>query len=181
MTHRRLLSSACTALALLLLHGAPMQAQQTTPPPTADRRAPAGPGAQDGPGRRGPASIDDRVTRMTAELGLNADQATKVRGALTAEQRTTDSVLARRVTAQDAERAAMAAMHANMQKSLAGILTPDQKIKHDAMRARHGGRGGPDHAGRGGQRGGRDRVRDARRNDRRDDRRGPPRDDARSR
>ena len=181
MTHRRTFYSACTVLALALVYSAPMQAQQTTPPPTADRRAPAGPGAQGGPGRRGPVSLDERVMRMTAELGLNADQAAKVRDVLTAEQRTTDSVLARRAAAQDAERAAMTAMHTNMQKSLAGILTPDQKIKHDAMRARHGGRGGPDHAGRGGQRGGRDRMRDARRSDRRDDRRGAPNDDARSR
>jgi GH35 family endo-1,4-beta-xylanase len=107
---------------------------------------------------------------MTAELGLSAEQAAKVRTALTAQQRTADSVMARRAAAQDAERAAMLAMHTNTEKALAGILTPDQKLKHDAMRARQGGRDG---MRRGGP------ARGARR-DGRDDRRGP-RDDRRSR
>ena len=172
MTHRRFLLAACAALGAALAQTAPLFAQQSTPPPAppADRRAPAG------PARRGPATIDDRVARMTTELGLNADQAGKVRTLMTAQQRTQDSVLARRAAAQDAERAAMLAMHTNAEKALAGILTADQKMKHDAMRARRGGPAGygrMDGAQRGGRRGSAADRRDGRR-DGRGDRRGPP-------
>ncbi len=178
MSHRRTLLMACATLSAALIHSAPVQAQQTTPPAAAERRAP-------GPDRRGPPSVDERVARMTTELGLTTDQATKVRAVLTTEQRGMDSVLARRTAARDAEQAAMLATQTSTQKALAGILTPDQKLRHDAMRARHGGpHGMRDHGPDGGPRGGSADMRGDR-SDRRGppsgERRGPPRDDSANR
>ena len=140
MSHRRTFLLACAALGATMLQAAPVLAQQTTPPAAAERRDP-------GPDRRGPPTVDERVARMTTDLGLTADQATKVRATLTAEQRGMDSALARRTAAHDVERSAMFATHTNTQKALAGILTPDQKLRHDAMRARHGGPGDMRHRG----------------------------------
>ena len=168
MSHRRTLLLACATLGATMLQATPVLAQQTTPPPSAERRGP-------GPDRRGPPTVDERVARMTTELGLTAEQATRVRATLTAEQRGNDSVLARRTAARDAERTAMFAMQTNTQKALAGILTPDQKIKHDAMRARQGGPRGMGHDGPAGGHGdGRGEMRGGR-----GDRRGPPNGDRR--
>jgi hypothetical protein len=184
MSHRRTFLTAVAVLGVALLHTAPMQAQTgTTPPPSAERRAP------NGPMRRGPATIDERITRMTADLGLSPDQASKIRSAMLAEQRSMDTVLARRTAARDAERAAVTATRTNTMKAVTGVLTADQKLRFDAMRARQeGGRG--DRMGRGG-RGGRRGEAGARggrraRTDRdvrgpRTDRRGPPNDDAQTR
>ena len=65
MSYRRTLLMACATLSAALIHSAPVQAQQTTPTPAAERRAP-------GPDRRGPPSVDERLARMTTELGLTA-------------------------------------------------------------------------------------------------------------
>lgn len=175
MSHNRSILIGCAIIGAALIHAAPVLAQQT-PPPAADRR---------GPARRGPPTIDERVARMTTELGLSADQATRIRAVMTAEQRGMDSVLARRTAARDAERAAMMATQTNTQKAMAAVLTADQKLKHDAMRARQGGPGGMRHRGQdGGGRGGRAGMRDGR-GDRRGPsnagRRGPPNDDAATR
>ncbi len=184
MTHRRTLATIGLTVAAALLHTAPLVAQQpaTPPAPPTNRNAPPL-----GPARRGPATLDDRVARMTAELGLNAEQAAKVRTVFAAQERTQDSVLARRAAAQDAERAAMLAMHTNAEKALAGILTSDQKLKHDAARARRGGPPGFGRADgamrRGGRRGGAAPHRNDRWDDRRGgrgDRRGPPDADGRT-
>ncbi len=176
MTNRKTLATAFAMMAAALVQSAPVQAQQgtTPPPPAAGQRGP-------GPTRRGPPSVDERVQRMTTELSLSAEQANKVKALLNAEQRGMDSVLARRVAERDAERAAMETRRTANQKALAAILTPDQKLKHDAMRARmdRGGRGGRGHDGpRRGFRGrdDRDGRDDGRRGPPRDDRRGPPND-----
>lgn len=173
----RILPAACAVLAATLLHVAPAAAQQgapTTQPPLERRAAPPmGP-------RRGPPTVDERIQRMTTELNLTPDQAAKMRGVFAAEQKTMDSILARRTAERDAEHAAMEAMRSTMQKSVASILTPEQRVKHDAMRARmEGGRGGMGPGMRGPGMRGRDmRGPDDRgRGDRRDDRRGPPPDD----
>ena len=149
MRHRRIFFAGVALIAAAVALPAPAQAQPTTPPPGMDRRGPA----QGGPQRRpGPPSVDERVARMTTELGLSAEQANRLRGAFLAEQRSTDSMFARRAAARDAERAAMMATQTNMQKAIASILTPEQKLKHDAMRGRMGGAGA---RGRMMQRGGR--------------------------
>ncbi len=175
MTNRTTLAAAFALMAAALVQTAPVQAQQgtTPPPPAAGQRGP-------GPARRGPPSVDERVQRMTTELGLSAEQANNVKAVLTSEQRGMDSVLARRTAARDAERAAMETRRTANEKALSAVLTPDQKLKHDAMRARMergGGRGGRRDAGPGRGFRGRD-GRDGRRGPSRDDRRGPPNDGA---
>ena len=104
-----------------------------------------------GADRRGPPSVDGRVQRMTTDLGLSVEQATRVRSLLTAERRQADSVLAQRARQQDAGREAMMAVRSGTEKSLAAIFTPEQRTRHDAMRARGGpeGRGGRDSRGSG--------------------------------
>ncbi|MCC7052729.1 MAG: hypothetical protein IT355_05640 [Gemmatimonadaceae bacterium] len=172
MSNVRLLATAGVVLAATLVHAAPSHAQQGPPPAASARRA--APPAD----RRGPPTIDERVQRMTTDLGLTPDQATRVRGVLTAQQRTMDSILARRTAERDAERAAMEAMRTSTQKSVSAILTPEQRTKHDAMRARMEG-GGPRMRGARGMRDGRGmRGGDARgpRPDG-DVRRGPPDDE----
>jgi hypothetical protein len=150
MTSRRILALAGLMLTGSMIATLPAFAQQGPPPQAADRRGPPP------DGRRGPPTVDARVQRMTADLGLSAEQATKVRALLTAERRQADSLLADRARRQDAERAAMMSMRTSTEKSLSGILTSDQRLKHDAMRARGGeGRGGRD--GRGPGRGGKGR------------------------
>lgn len=147
MTSRRILALAGLMLTGSMISTLPALAQQGAPPPAADRRGPPP------DGRRGPPTVDARVQRMTADLGLSAEQATRVRTLLTAERREADSLLADRARRQDAERAAMMTMRTGTEKSLSAILTSDQRLKHDAMRARGGeGRGGRD--GRGPGRGG---------------------------
>jgi hypothetical protein len=110
--------------------------------------------------------VDERVQRMSSDLSLSADQATKVRTLLTAERRQADSILAKRAQSHDTERAAMMAVHTNTEKSLAGILTAEQRTQHDAMRARGGREGRGAHGGRGPGRGD-DRGRQGRDRDRR--------------
>jgi Spy/CpxP family protein refolding chaperone len=176
MPNRRSLLTACALLSATLFMSAPVSAQSG--PPSQGGRGGLGPSAE----RRGPPSVDERVTRMTADLGLSAEQAAKVRAALTAEQRGMDSVLARRANTQDAERLAVITMRTNTEKAISATLTPEQKLRHDAIRARRGGPDG-DHRGRRDDRrgpppddrGGPDRDQ----RDHRDDRRGPPPDDRR--
>ena len=140
MRHRRIFFAGMALMTAAIAMPAPSQAQPTTPPPGMDRRGPA----QGGPQRRpGPPSIDERVARMTTELGLSAEQANRLRGAFLAEERSMDSMFARRAAARDAERAAMMATQTNMQKAIASILTPEQKLKHDAVRGRMGSGGAP--------------------------------------
>ena len=171
MTIRPTLSLAGLLLATAI--AAPLHAQQRGGPPQGGP-PPQGPPPGAGPqrdDRRGPPFIDDRIQRMTADLGLSADQAAKVRTVLTAEQRSADSVLARRVTEMDAERAAMQAMHTRTEQSIQGILTPEQRTKHLANRARMAEQGGRGPGGPEGMRGGRGRGPAG---GPPDDRRGPP-------
>ena len=145
MTSRRTRGLVGLLLAGTCASAIPALAQQRPPAYGADHR---GPSHTD---RRGPPSVDGRVQRMTTDLGLSVEQATKVRTLLTAERRQADSVLAQRARQQDAGREAMMAVHSGTEKSLAAIFTPEQRTRHDAMRARGGpeGRGGRDGRGLG--------------------------------
>jgi Spy/CpxP family protein refolding chaperone len=154
MTTHRLRLAAGLIFAGTCMSAVPALAQQGGPPPAGDRR---GPPAMDA--RRGPPSIDERVKRMTEDLGLSAEQATRVKAVLTSERQKADSILAQRARQQDAERDAMMAVHSSTEKALASILTPEQRTRHDAMRARGGpgGRGPGGHDDRGPGRRGDDR------------------------
>ncbi|MES3034794.1 MAG: hypothetical protein V4813_12420 [Gemmatimonadota bacterium] len=145
MTSRRFLATSGLLLAATFVTALPAMAQQGPPPAGAPTRGPGG------DARRGPPTVDARVQRLTTELGLSPEQATKVRAALTAERRQADSILAARANRQDAERAAMMAVRTSTEKSVSAVLTAEQRTKHDAMRAR-GGRDGRGPGMRGGAR-----------------------------
>lgn len=145
MTSRRFLATTGLFLATTLITALPAFAQQGPTTAGAERR---GPGSV---GRRGPPNVDERVQRMTTDLALSPEQATRVRAALTAERRQADSILALRANRQDAERAAMLAMRTSTEKSVSSVLTAEQRTKHDAIRAR-GGRDGRGPGGRAGYR-----------------------------
>jgi hypothetical protein len=54
----------------------------------------------------------------------------------------TDSMQAKARASRDVDRKQMDAMRENMQKSLDGLLTPEQRTKHQAMMQRRDGRKG---------------------------------------
>ncbi len=146
MTRNNTLTLASALMAVAFIATAPVQAQAGGPPPGA-----AGPGhmggrmeGHHGPmmgGRANPPSVDERVQRMSGELNLTPDQTVKVKALLTAEQRSADSIRAVRAVQWQAERKAMEARHAEHEKALLALLTPEQKTKHDALMKARGGMG----------------------------------------
>ena len=159
MTRMKTLSLASAVLAAALA-AAPLTAQQTTAPQSGP---PAGGMGHHGPmmGRHmSPPSVDERVQRMSGELSLTPDQAARVKALLTAEQRSADSLHAVRAVQMEAERKGMEARHAEHEKAILAILTPEQKTKHEALMKEHEhrgpgmhGHGGPPNGGRGDRRG----------------------------
>jgi Spy/CpxP family protein refolding chaperone len=85
--------------------------------------------------------VDERVQRMSGELNLTPEQTAKVKALLTAEQRAMDSTRAVRAVQWAAERKAMEARHADHEKALMALLTPEQKTKHEALMKARGGPG----------------------------------------
>ncbi len=163
MTRKSTLTLAGAMMAVALMSAASVQAQQAGPPPGPGHMGHHGPMMA---GRGNPPSVDERVQRMSGELNLTPDQTAKVKALLTAEQRAMDSTRAVRTVQWDAERKAMEARHADHEKALMALLTPEQKTKHEAMMKAHGGpgmmrghgRGAPDgghgmHRGPGGDEG----------------------------
>ena len=158
MTRTKKLTIASAILAAAIAATAPLQAQQAAPsqgaPPPADMRHHGGMGMM---GHGGPASVDDRVQRLSGELNLTADQTARVKALLTAEQRSADSTRAVRAVQMEAERKAMETRRAEHEKALLAILTPEQRTKREALMKqrqergpRGGGHGGPaGHHGRG--------------------------------
>lgn len=117
---------------------------QHGPPPRGGGRDGGRGGMRDD--RRGPPTVDEQVSHMTADLALTPAQVTRVRALVTAQHAMADSMHAKARASHDAERKQMDAMHDGMEKSLEGILTPEQRAKHQAsMQSRRGrmGPGGP--------------------------------------
>ena len=153
MTRMKTLSLASAVLAATLA-AAPLTAQQTTAPQSG---MPAGGMGHHGPmmgGHMSPRSVDERVQRMSGELSLTPEQAARVKALLTAEQRSADSLLAVRAVQMAAERKAMDARHAEHEKAILAILTPEQKTKHEALMKEHQHRGPGMHGHRGPPNGG---------------------------
>ena len=140
MTRTKTLSLASALLAAALA-AAPLTAQQTATPQSGP---PMG-----GMGHRGPMmgehmnapSVDERVQRMSGELSLTPEQTARVKVLLTAEQRSADSLRAVRAVQMEAERKAMDARHAEHEKAILAILTPEQKAKHEALMKERESRG----------------------------------------
>ena len=132
------LASAVLAAAFAIT---PLQAQQGAP-----QQGGMTPGhmGHHGPfmaGRGNPPSVDERVQRMSGELNLTPEQTNKVKALMTAEQRSADSLHAVHAVQMEAEHKAMDARHAEHEKALLAILTPEQKTKREALMKEHHGPG----------------------------------------
>lgn len=138
MTRKNTLTLTGALMAVALMSAASVQAQQAGPPPSPGRMGHHGPMMA---GRGNPPSVDERVQRMSGELNLTPDQTAKVKALLTGEQRAMDSTRAVRTVQWEAERKAMEARHADHEKALLALLTPEQKTKHEALMKAHGGPG----------------------------------------
>jgi len=133
-TIRRTLVAAGVILAAALVQPTFAAAQQGPP-------RDGGRGSMRGD-RRGQPSVDQQVNRLTTNLSLTPAQVTQVRALITAQHAMTDSMQAKARASRDADRKQMDAMRENMQKSLDGLLTPEQRTKHQAMMQRRDGRKG---------------------------------------
>ncbi len=136
MTRTKTLTLASAVLAAALAASAPLQAQQTATPQ--GRMGHHGPMMD---GHRNAPSVDERVQRMSGELNLTPEQTNRVKALMTAEQRSADSLRAVRAVQMEAEHKAMEARHAEHEKALLAILTPEQKVKREALTKEHHGPG----------------------------------------
>ena len=141
MTRTKSLRLASAVLAATIAAIVPLQAQQSAPQ---QRGPPTGHMGHHGPmmGRHAnPPSVDERVQRMSGELSLTPEQTAKVKALMTAEQRSADSLRAVRAVQMEAEHKAKEARHAEHEKALLAILTPEQKVKREALTKEHHGPG----------------------------------------
>ena len=84
---------------------------------------------------------DHKASKMAKELGLTADQETKVEQLLLARQQETAALKAKYGTDRNAGRAEMKAAHEKYAAQLKTILTPEQYAKFDQMKDQHHGHG----------------------------------------
>ena len=159
-TLTRTLTLASAALAAVLTVATPLHAQQPGTPQGGPRPGSMGPRSGMMAGHGNPASVDERVQRLSGELTLTPEQTARVKALFTTEQRSADSLRAVRAVQMEAERKAMDARHTEHEKALLAILTPEQKTRHEALmkqRMEHGsrsrGHGGHPHGGSADRRG----------------------------
>ena len=81
--------------------------------------------------------------RLTKQLNLTTDQASKVEPIIADRDQKTAALAADTTLSPDARRAQMKALHHDSEKQLAAILTPDQLQQMKSMH-RKGHRGGPE-------------------------------------
>ena len=118
-------------LAALALTTAGTSFAQTTPAATsmvkARKQAPKSPAQK----------ADRHAGKMAKELGLNADQETKVEQLLVARQQESAALKAKYSTDKKAGRAEMKAAHDRYEAQMKTILTPEQFAKMIQMKADH--------------------------------------------
>lgn len=116
----------------------------------AGERPGRGPG---GPGGRFNASPEERVKRMTEQLGLTPEQAEKIK-AIYEKSAEANKALREKgfQNLSEEERTKMRESMKQTQDDVAAVLTPEQKKKMEELRPQRGGPGGP--GGPGGRRGG---------------------------
>ena len=118
-------------LAALALTTAGTSFAQTTPAATsmvkARKQAPKSPAQK----------ADRHAGKMAKELGLNADQETKVEQLLVARQQESAALKAKYSTDKKAGRAEMKAAHDRYEAQMKTILTPEQFAKMSQMKADH--------------------------------------------
>ncbi|GAA4052832.1 hypothetical protein GCM10022409_44710 [Hymenobacter glaciei] len=93
-------------------------------------------------GPKDPAKMaDHKAGKMAKELGLNADQETKVEQLLLARQQESATLKAKYGTDRKAGRTEMKAAHDRYETQLKAILTPEQYAKMDKLKGEHHGHG----------------------------------------
>jgi Spy/CpxP family protein refolding chaperone len=124
--------------ALLLAGAAAFAQQQTVPPPPDANTAPAT--AQHA---RHPHDPHKTAMKLSKELNLTPDQASKLEPVLTAQSQKLSDLQSNTALSAQEQHKQMHAIHKDTQAQLAGILTPDQLQQMKAMeKAHHGHKGG---------------------------------------
>ncbi|UOQ96283.1 DUF4890 domain-containing protein [Hymenobacter sp. 5317J-9] len=110
---------------------------QTAPAATAPAKMHHGKGGHKDPAKK----ADQHAAKMAKELGLTADQETKVEQLMLARQQETQALKTKYAANKTAGRAEMKASHEKYEAQLKSILTPEQYAKFDQMKAEHRGHG----------------------------------------
>ena len=84
---------------------------------------------------------DRHAGKMVKELGLNADQEARVEKLMLAREQETTTLKAKYGADRQAGRAEMKAAHDRYEAQLKTILTPEQFVKLDKLKAEHHGHG----------------------------------------
>ena len=112
-------------------------------PPGGDTAAPAAGGQKGaGPGRLSP---DERLKRMTDELGLSQDQQDKIKAVIEKYAPQFKDLMAKgRQNLTDEDKAKVKELFKSQTEEIAAVLTPEQKEKYKAAmeKRRAGGAGG---------------------------------------
>ena len=82
-----------------------------------------------------------KADKMAKELGLNADQKSKVEKLMLARQQESTTLKTKYAADKNAGRTEMKAAHDRYETQLKAILTPEQFAKMDKMKAEHHGHG----------------------------------------
>jgi Spy/CpxP family protein refolding chaperone len=90
--------------------------------------------ANKGGGKRGP-SVEERMTRMTEELKLTAEQQPKVKAVLEDQNKQRQELRGDTSLSREDRRAKMTSITEAGDKKLKGILTPEQWDKYEKMQA----------------------------------------------
>jgi len=123
------------ALVLVLSASLALAAQQPAPAPDAQAPAPTH--------RHHAPDPQKEIARLTKELNLTPDQATKVTPILADRDQKVATLQSDTTLTEDARRQQMKAIHKATEQQLDAVLTPDQREQMKSLHHEHeGGKGG---------------------------------------
>jgi Spy/CpxP family protein refolding chaperone len=128
---KSLTKTLLSVLALAVGSLAPLSLSAQERPARPERAGQGGPG---GPGGRG----GDRLAMMSEQLGLSADQKTKVQAILESERQSIEALRADTGLNQEARRAKMQEIRQSFAGKIREVLTPEQQAKMGEMRGARG-------------------------------------------
>jgi Spy/CpxP family protein refolding chaperone len=91
----------------------------------------------------------DRIAKMKENLGLSDDQATKIKAILESEAKEGQELRKDDSIPMEQKKEKMKAIREKNKAAIDAILTPEQRAKADAARAKMGGQGGKKGEGKG--------------------------------
>jgi Spy/CpxP family protein refolding chaperone len=93
--------------------------------------------AQQSQGGQGPhhqmMSVEDRVNQLKTQLGLSADQVTKITAIMQTQRDTMQALREKYGDDRQSMRQAMSGLRANADKAISAVLTDTQRKKYEAM------------------------------------------------